>query len=422
MTSETVHEPRGRLRSWFDRGGWIQAWHLVYLASLVAATALAVSDQELSVARRVGLGLLAAAAAGWYLLIWRWRYWEAPPGRFTLLMLVAAALWLPLLIGHPAYGVTIFAAYGVAACPWLRRSAPTVGVLTGLVLLVDALDGSPVDGPQVAVVVGVGALLVLAHATQAAIGAESERRRRLIAELEATRAELAASERTAGALAERERLARDIHDALAQGFTSIVMLLEAADAKLPPGSAEARAPLDQALQTARDSLADARRIVWALGPGAGQPGALVASLERLAERTATGGGPAVEVVVTGEPVPLDTDPELTLLRAAQEAVGNARRHAHASRITVTLSWLGDQVILDVADDGHGFEPGRTRTGPEGGFGLTSLARRARDAGGRFSVDSAPGRGTTVSLTFPLHEGDATGAVTTRPGVAGTDTP
>jgi signal transduction histidine kinase len=422
MTSETMHGPRDRLHSWFDRGGWVQVWHLVYLATLAVATVLAMSDGDASVARRTALGLLAAAEAGWYVLIVRWRYWEAPTPRFTVLMLVAAALWFPLVIGHDAYGLTIFAAYGVAACPWLRRSAPTVAALTGLVLLADALDGSPVDAAQVAVVVGIGALVVLAHATQAAITAESERRRRLITELETTRAELAASERTAGALAERERLARDIHDALAQGFTSIVMLLEAADAKLPPRSAEARAPLDQARQTARDSLAEARRIVWALGPGAGEPGALVESLERHAERTATGGGPDVDVVVTGEPVALGAGRELTLLRAAQEAVGNARRHAGASRITVTLSWLGDQVILDVADDGHGFEPGSAPAGPSGGFGLTSLAQRAREAGGTLTVDSAPGRGTTVSLALPLQQAAATDAEAAGLHVAGTDQP
>jgi signal transduction histidine kinase len=404
MVSETITGSRGRLKGWFDRGGWIQAWNVVYLATLVVATALAVTDGEVSVARRAGLGGIAALEAAWYGGIVRRRYWEAPPGRFALAMGVAAVLWFPLLVGHPAYGMTIFAAFGVAACPWLRRSIAAVTALIGLVLLADALDGGdPVTAGDAAVVVAIGALVVLAHATQGAIAAESERRRRLIVELEATRAELAASERAAGALAERERLARDIHDALAQGFTSIVMLLEAADAKLPAGSAAVRAPLDQALQTARDSLAEARRIVWALGPEASEPGALVASLERLAEQTAVAGGASVEVVVTGDPVRLDTGRELVLLRTAQEAVGNARRHADASRITVTVSWLGDEVILDVADDGRGFDPDRSEPGGEGGgFGLPSLARRARDADGHLTVDSAPGQGTTISLTLPLR--------------------
>lgn len=172
---------------------------------------------------------------------------------------VAAALWFPLLEAHPAYGMTVFAAYGVAACPWLRRSIVAVAVLTGLVLLADAVDGGdPAGAGDVAVLVVIAALVVLAHATRGAIAAESERRRRLIVELEATRADLAASERAAGALAERERLSREIHDVLAQGFASIVMLLEAVDAQLPAGSAVVRAPLDQALQTARDSLAEAR--------------------------------------------------------------------------------------------------------------------------------------------------------------------
>ncbi|MGH9212728.1 MAG: sensor histidine kinase [Acidimicrobiales bacterium] len=376
----------------------------MYLATLVVATVLMVTDGDVSAAKRASLGGLAVLETAWYVRIVRRRYWEAPPGGFALAMGVGGALWFPLLVGHPAYVMTIFAAYGVAACPWLRRSIAAVAVLTALVLLADVLDGGDgVTAADVAVVVAIGALVVLAHATQGAIAAESERRRRLIVQLEATRAELAASERAAGASAERERLAREIHDALAQGFTSIVLLLEAVDAKLPGGSAEVRAPLDQALQTARDSLAEARRIVWALGPEASEPGALVASLERLAVRTTAAGGAGVEVVVAGDPVRLDAGRELVLLRTAQEAVGNARRHAAASRITVTVSWLGDEVILDVADDGGGFDPDRLPPGgDEGGFGLPSLARRAREAGGQLTVDSAPGRGTTISLTLPLR--------------------
>lgn len=407
MVSETITGSRDRLKGWFDRGGWIQVWQVVYLATLVAATALMVTDAELSPAKRAALAVVAVLEAAWYLLVaFRWRYWEAPTARFAVAMVVAAGLWLPLLVAHPAYGLTVPAAYGVAACPWLRRSVPAVVVLSGLVLVGGRLDGgSSVSGAQVVAVVAGGGLVLLAHATMGAITAESERRRRLIVELEATRAELAASERAAGASAERERLARDIHDALAQGFTSIVMLLEAIDARLPAGSAEVRAPLDQALQTARDSLAEARRIVWALGPEASEPGALVASLERLAARTAAAGGVGVDVVVTGDPVQLDAGRELVLLRTAQEAVGNARRHADASRVTVTVSWLGSEVILDVADDGRGFKPGGSVPGGEGGgFGLTGLARRARDAGGHLTVDSAPGRGTTVSLALPLSEG------------------
>lgn len=401
MFSELL-EGSKRGRGWFSRGGWMAVWQVLYLLTLAGATVAVIIDGDVSVTRRAWLAGLAAVAAGWYVLISvRWRYWEAPTERFALLLAVAAALWLPLLVAHPAFWWTIWAAYGVAACPWLRRSIPTVVVLTGLVLVTDQIDGSTVRAGQVFNLVVVAGLVVLGHITMGAISRESERRRQMIVELESTRADLAASERAAGASAERERLARDIHDALAQGFTSIVMLLEAADAKLPAGSAEVRAPLDQALQTARDSLAEARRIVWALGPEAEAPGALVASLERLAERTQAAGGAVVDVVVTGEPVRLPPGRELVLLRTAQEAVGNARRHADATRITVTVSWLGDHVILDVADDGRGFQPGQTVADTQGGFGLTGLAGRASEAGGDLTVESAPDHGTTVSLSLPI---------------------
>ena len=403
MSSRTTERPSHRLREWFERGGWTQVWHVAYLACLVGATAAALSDGELSVDRRAAIGAFAGLEVAWYVLIaLRWRYWEASPPRFAVSMIVAGALWLPLLVWHPAFEWTIFAAYGVACCPWLRRSIPAVAGLSALLLLADQLDGgSGVTASSFAFVVVVGVLVVLAHATMGAIARESERRRQVILELEATRAQLAASEREAGSLAERERLARDIHDALAQGFSSIVMLLEAADAKLPAESAGARAPLDQALQTARDSLAEARRIVWALELGTREPGALAASLERLAERTRAGGGPDVEVVISGEPAQLDAGRELALLRAAQEAVANAHRHAQASRITVTLSWLGHAVILDVVDDGQGFDPRAVEPRADGGFGLSGLARRAKHAGGTLTVDSVPGKGTTVSFVLPL---------------------
>jgi signal transduction histidine kinase len=406
MRSQVITGLQDRLGGWFDRGGWVSVWHVVYGATLAVATGWALTDGDVSPARRATIGVVAALGGAWYVVIAvRWRYWEAPPARFALSMIVAAGLWFPLLVWHPAFRITIFAAYGVASCPWLRRSIPTVTVLSGLILLADALDGGTgVTVGTVATVAVIGSLVVLAHATMGAIARESERRRQLIVELEATRAELAASERAAGASAERERLAREIHDALAQAFTSIVMLLEVVDAKLPDGSAEARAPLDQALQTARDGLAEARALVRASGPTDRAPGALMASLERLAERTASGSETEVEVVVTGQPVLLDAGRELALLRTAQEAVGNARRHAGASRITVTVSWLGDEVILDIVDDGRGFDPSRTAAHATGGFGLTSLAQRARDAGGELTIDSAPGRGTTVSLALPLGAG------------------
>lgn len=403
MGSETTTR-WGPLQRWFQQGGWTHIWHAVYVTVFTGATIAALSGDAPARGERVWIALLAVGSVAWYLLIvLRWRYWEASTSRYALSMTVAAALWFPLLVSHPAaFGWTVPAAYGVAACPWMRRSYPSIVGLSALVLLADGLDSSGPSGTGVMVVVGVGVVVLLSHATIGAIARESERRRRLIDELESTRAELAASERAAGAMAERERLAREIHDALAQGFISIVMLLEAADARLPSDAAGARAPLDQALQTARDSLAEARRIVWALGPEGGQAGAVVASLERLVDRIAASGDVDVEVVVTGEPSRLATAHELALLRTAQEALGNARRHAQASRITVTLSWLGDHVILDVADDGHGFDRDNTaRSDHDGGFGLTGLASRARDVGGDLAIDSVVGEGTTVSLTLPV---------------------
>ncbi len=395
-----------RLRGWFDESGWIPVWHTVYLVTLAAGTFAASLDRDLGGAERAAIVALALLSAGWYLLISvRWRYWQAPPLQFALLLAVAAALWVPLIRWHPAFGITVFAAYGVAACPWLRRAIPSVVALTILLLVAQHTDGTPLTVGELAGLVAIGALVLLAHATIGAVTRESERRRVLIEELEAARADLAASERAAGVLEERQRLAREIHDGLAQGFTSIVTLLEAADARLPADAVDARAAIDQARQAARDSLAEARRLVWALRPDQHDgAGALVAALERLAVQTRAGGRLGVEVVITGEPQQLDALAELTVLRTAQESVANAVRHADATEITLTLSWLGDRVALDVADNGSGFDP-KAVSGPRpdgSGFGLTSLQERATACGATLEFATAPGEGTTVTLTAPTR--------------------
>lgn len=410
----TANERRG-LRGWFEQDGWLDVWHALYLATLAAATIAAAVDRDVDAGERAAMAALAVVGAGWYLLIARrWQYWEAAPARYALLLGVAAVLWIPLVRWHPAYSWTVFAAYGIAACPWLRRAIPTVVVLTVLLALLDHTDGTALTFGELAGLVAVGAVVLLAHATIGGIARESEHRRRLIEELEATRADLARREHDAGALEERQRLARDIHDSLAQGFASIVTLLEAADARLPADATDARASIDQARQTARDSLAETRRLVWALRDDHDDPhGALLAALERLAERTRTT-ELVVDIVETGTPEPIDSNAELALLRTAQEAVANAARHAAATTITITLSWLGKHVILDVADNGRGFDPATIGPRPDRtGLGLTGLRERAAEAGATLDIDTRPGDGTTITLDLPLDLPDAAPAETDR---------
>jgi signal transduction histidine kinase len=230
---------------------------------------------------------------------------------------------------------------------------------------------------------------------------QSRERQRLIEELRAAQAELAEAERQAGVLEERQRLARDIHDTLTQGFASIVMLLEAADAALDPTHRAAR-NITQALRSARDNLAESRRLVWALRPKALSDTPLPVALDRLARRLSEETGIHAETVVTGTATALDGDLETTLLRAAQESLANVRKHARATAVTITLSFMDDVTVLDVQDDGIGFTQSHSAGGDGSkGLGLRAMRERVEEAGGTVSVESNRGEGTTVVVSVPV---------------------
>ncbi|MCU0493492.1 MAG: sensor histidine kinase [Chloroflexaceae bacterium] len=222
-------------------------------------------------------------------------------------------------------------------------------------------------------------------------------RQQTIGELETTRRELATAEREAGVLEERQRLARDIHDTLAQNFTSIVMHLEAAEAGLPAEAGSARQHVEQARRSAREGLSESRRLVGALRPELLEGASLPEALGRLAQQWSGASGVAATATVTGTVRPLPPQLEVTLLRVAQEALANVRKHAQASNVTLTLSFMDDELILDVQDDGVGFDPNQPHrsNGQNGGYGLTSMRERVGQLGGTLSVESAPGEGTTV---------------------------
>ncbi|MEW1862628.1 sensor histidine kinase [Streptomyces sp. NPDC088194] len=232
---------------------------------------------------------------------------------------------------------------------------------------------------------------------------ESEHRRRLVEELTATRADLAAAQHAAGVLAERERLAREIHDTLAQGLSSIQLLLRAAERALPHRPDSAARYVDQARNAAVDNLAEARRFVVALAPPALEGTTLACALERLCTATSTRHQLTARFQVVGDPVTLPTAHEVALLRIAQSALANTVRHAAATTAEVTLSYLDDRIAVDVVDDGHGFDPGRLPVpDPEaGGFGLAAMRARVHALGGALAVESAPGHGASVAARLPL---------------------
>jgi signal transduction histidine kinase len=220
---------------------------------------------------------------------------------------------------------------------------------------------------------------------------QSAERAAIIDQLEATRAELATAQHEAGRLAERQRLAADIHDTLAQGFTSIIMLIQAAQAELDGAHPGAGRHLDLAAQTARENLAEARALVAGLAPAQLDGGTLPDALRRLSQAP----GVHASLEVDGTPRPLAVAAQVVLLRVCQEALANVGKHASARLVTVRLDYAAGAVRLEVTDDGTGFDPARAS-----GYGLRGMRARVAEAGGTVTVCSSPGAGTQVSATVP----------------------
>jgi two-component system NarL family sensor kinase len=198
---------------------------------------------------------------------------------------------------------------------------------------------------------------------------------------------------------ERARIAREIHDTLAQGLTAIGLDLEGALRHLESHPERARERLERALDTTRESLEEARRSVLNLraAPLAGKP--LAEALAALARAFTSETGVRVHVRASGDPaLPLRVEAEL--FRIAQEALANVRRHARAKAVDITLRVSHSEVRLSIRDDGQGFKPHLVRS-EGGGYGLQGMKERARLLGGNLRVLSRPGRGTTVSVTAPL---------------------
>lgn len=294
-------------------------------------------------------------------------------------------------------------------------------VLAGLDGLLEQADAAgwsigPVLGPAVGAGVAVAVTLGLE-----ALVRESQERQRTVEELTQAREDVAAAERDAAVAGERERLAREIHDTLAQGYSAIELLLRTADTSLGSDDARRRDYIHQARRIAQDNLGEARQFVRALAPADLNGASLVAALRRVAERTqdtavtgqAEDRGPrgrstpalTVRVHTTGTPRALPLPVETALIRVAQSALANVVQHSSARHVVVTLTFLPGEVILDVVDDGCGFDPAQQRdVARPGGFGLLAMRSRVRELGGTVTVETSPDDGTAVAIRLPVHYG------------------
>jgi signal transduction histidine kinase len=428
-------------------GRWNRAWALAPYPLLAVAAAASLLGAHPWTYRLVTL-TVAAAFAGWH-----WWFVLAHPewperrswlnvGYFTGVL----ALSTVLMLRSDAFQLLVPACYVLAfvALPGRLAYAGVVAAnLPGLVV-----TGFDVDGALISVGVATP-LAALFGAMIRTMEREAVRRRRLNDELLAVNAENARLARDTGIADERARLAREIHDTVAQGLTGIITQLEAV-AEVPP---EIRGRWDTARALARTSLDEVRRSIEALRPGPLEGARLSEAISHTVTTWSSMYGIPARYTMTGTPVPVHSEVEVTLLRAVQETLSNIRRHARASRAHVTLSYMEDVVVLDVHDDGAGFTavapapspptdatvtgsgdppataavselgrplatataavigsgdpPGTAAVGESGGppvtggFGLTALRQRVDALAGSVEVESSPGGGTAISVTVPL---------------------
>ncbi|NBE96871.1 sensor histidine kinase [Nonomuraea sp. KC401] len=372
-----------------------------YVLLAVSMALSLLTDDRPGTYHLVTLGLSVLAAA------WVWLM----PRRHPVVYVTGLVILIAMLCSRGLWFGSFFAFTGyLHSWHLLKGKWKFAGVAATAVISITAFSGGLPEPtlPAIATHVVFTAAIVAGVSLFSFVGEvtaeRSAERERMVTRLEEAmrenaglHAQLLLQAREAGVLDERQRMAREIHDTLAQGLAGIITQLQAA----VQTEADARAwrrHLDHAMGLARESLTEARRSVHAVQPGPLACAPLPAALAEIAARWSELNAVRVEVSTTGTARPLNPEVEATLLRVAQEALANIAKHAGATRAWLTLSYMEDVVSLDVRDDGAGFDQARALAG--GGFGLASMRERVGCLAGAFEIESEPGAGTAVSATVP----------------------
>jgi signal transduction histidine kinase len=382
-----------------DAWDWgLRSWEAYFGLVLVSAVIYVLAEDDSLPAGAVAIVLLAVLVP-WYVLVGRRVIGKERPGPLPYVYVAGMiALCGAAASAAPESSIVLF-----AACPqcfmlvrWWQ-SVVAVILLNGVPaarFLVHSTDVASMVSFAVWTVVAVGFSAYFGFWVDRIIQQSSERRD-LISELKATQSELSEVSREAGVMAERERMAAEIHDTLAQGFTSILMLLQAAEPQVARDPDGARRQIGLAARTARENLSEARALVAAMPPSALGDSSLDEAVRRLADRLAEEMDLDTECTVSGEPRRLPARTEVVLLRSAQEGLANVRKHADAGHVAIGLHYDAPVVRLEMCDDGRGFDPDTAQ-----GFGLRGMRERAGQVGGTLSVRSTPGEGTSIIVEVP----------------------
>ena len=347
----------------------------------------------------IGVGILIAFTAFWGVFVVRPEEEDTPRSVVTLVVTIAVT-------GALTATDTSLAFFQVIAFPaaWtllgsVRRAVIASAIIAAVVGLAFPvrLGFSASTITLAAAIEGISLVFSIAMGVWITRIADlGHERKRLLDELTAAQSQLEVLHRDAGATEERERLARELHDTIAQTLTGQVLLTQRARRELAAGTLS-DATLELIESASRDALTETRSLVAASARVELLGGGLVGALEQLASRFQRESGITVTVVSTLA-APLDRDAEVVLLRCAQEGLANARKHAGAEAVRVELSSDDGSARVRVIDDGRGFEP---RTAESAGFGLSGLRDRLRLVGGTLDVDGTAGA-TTLTARVPLH--------------------
>lgn len=368
------------------------ALHLitVLLAVVTAVRAVAVEVPLLPAMLAAGVFLAWYGAGATFARGRFGRWWLYGLGILWLAMLVVSAefVWL-------SFPLLLLAGHVLHAWPSVAFSLPVlVAAILAPILHQTQISFAHIAGP----LLGGGFALAISLGYDALLRDAIERDR-LIASLVRTQnematlqEELAHTQREAGATQERTRLARDLHDTIAQELSSMVLLARSGDGERMP----------QIESLAQHSLTDLRRIVAALAPAELEGSALAAAIERMLAALHEDANVEVDLRVDPALPALPTPVEVVFLRVAQSALANVKQHAKANAVTVELALAGAVARLTVTDDGVGFaEGGALRPASSTSYGLAAMRSRLREFGGELEISTAPGNGTVLKASVPV---------------------
>ncbi|MGW2325172.1 sensor histidine kinase [Streptomyces sp. NPDC001700] len=380
---------------------WFGLWDGFFAVSYVVTAALLLLSSGSQVDHSLPIAALTLIVP-WYAAVGRGLMIEASHGpRNLVFALVLVALFCATTAFNLIGAFALFAVIPMLIMSLPMGPAVVLATVANLCpVLVIAFVGEDV-GLNVWEVVPISllsiALSLLLGLWIKRVVRQSKERGLLIEELRRSREREARLSHEAGISAERERLAREIHDTLAQGLTSIISLVQAAESEVYDAPDQAVNHLALTGRVAKESLAEARDFVAALTPPALRGGSLVQAVRRQADGLIAETGLEVRCSVRGDEPPLPMAVSVVLLRSVQEAIANVRKHAKQARtVDVVLVFDDDGIRLLIRDDGEGFTP----DGTQEGYGLRGMQARMEEIDGMASITSSPGRGTTVEVDVP----------------------